>query len=135
MCWQSSAHQVLACCASTQALATTEQKHYGVCFQRELCHRLKAQPLAWSRALAHLHPSAALMCRCDRRCQATPIWDQQQQQMVLPPFDPTNINSWQVMGYERLCAMPDKQILQYCSTSPDHEPPWFPQGGWVAGIT
>jgi hypothetical protein len=61
-----------------------------------------------------------------------PIWYQQQQQMVLPPFDAT-INSWQAMRYERLLQMPDKQLLQYMSTSPEHEPDWFPQGGKEGG--
>jgi hypothetical protein len=55
------------------------------------------------------------------------IWDRQQQQLVLAPFDAT-MSSWQVMRYERLLAMPDEELLLYMSTSPDHEPAWFAQG-------
>jgi hypothetical protein len=82
--------------------------------------------------------STARCCCCwrRRRCDLTrtliPVWDQQQQQIVLPSFEAT-IDSWQAMRYERLLQMPDKQLLQYMSTSPEHEPEWFPQGASLGG--
>lgn len=71
--------------------------------------------------------AAVTLPRCDPNRSLLPIWDQQQQQLVLPSFD-ANITSWHVMRYERLLQLPDKQMLQYMSTSPAHEPEWFAQG-------
>jgi hypothetical protein len=37
------------------------------------------------------------------------------------------------MRYQRLLCMPDDKLLEYMSTSPDHEPAWFVHGGLVLG--
>lgn len=52
---------------------------------------------------------------------------------MLGPIDVSNTDAWQLMYYERLVAMPDEQLLQHMSTSPEHEPEWFSQGGWACG--
>jgi hypothetical protein len=56
------------------------------------------------------------------------VWCSQQQQLALPTFDPTVLSSWQVMQYERLLLLPEDQLLQLMSTSPQHEPAWFVAG-------
>lgn len=56
------------------------------------------------------------------------VWCPQQHVLALPAFDPTVLDSWHVMQYERLLLLPEQQFLQLMSTSPDHEPAWFVQG-------
>jgi hypothetical protein len=56
------------------------------------------------------------------------VWCPQQCTLLLPAFDPTCLSSWQVLQYERLLLLPDAQLLQLMSTSPEHEPDWFVEG-------
>jgi hypothetical protein len=72
---------------------------------------------------------AARHCRRDLRCTLAPVWDGSQQQLVLPPFDPCCVDSWEVMALEQMLGWPDARLLQVMSTSPEHEPAWFAQGG------
>ncbi|WIA12586.1 hypothetical protein OEZ85_006243 [Tetradesmus obliquus] len=70
---------------------------------------------------------AAQHCRWHSDQVLINVWCPQQHVLALPAFDPTVLDSWHVMQYERLLLLPEQQFLQLMSTSPDHEPAWFVQ--------
>ncbi|KAF6253475.1 N-terminal asparagine amidohydrolase-domain-containing protein [Scenedesmus sp. NREL 46B-D3] len=70
---------------------------------------------------------AAQHCRWHSNHLLLNIWCPQQRALALPAFDATCLSSWQVMQHERLLWLPDAQLLQLISTSPEHEPAWFVQ--------
>jgi hypothetical protein len=57
----------------------------------------------------------------------TSIWDSRAGQLVLPAFD-ASLPAWHLHHLAAQLDLGDADLLAAVSTSPAHEPPWFPAG-------